>query len=295
MTTFISPFTDFGFKRIFGQEDSKIVLIGFLNALFEGEFVVSDLEYRDKEQLPEHPDMRNAIFDIYCTLETGEHFILEMQNNYQKHFEDRALYYAARRIARQGKKGPWDYAFNAVYGIYFMNFVDSVLLKDFRNDYGICKLANNENTAIQQVLTRKLRMVFLQLPLFTKTENDCKTDLDKWTYILVNMDTLNEIPWRKEKEAFDAIAEIGSYEALSEEDRNRYDEALRNYQDSIAVYEGAIEKGIDIGIEKGIEKGIKQGEHNKSIKIAKMMKADGVSEKQIAQYTGLTQEEIDKL
>jgi len=80
MTTFISPFTDFGFKRIFGQEDSKIILIGFLNALFEGEFVVMDLEYRDKEQLPDRPSERGVIFDVYCTLDTGEQFILEMQN-----------------------------------------------------------------------------------------------------------------------------------------------------------------------------------------------------------------------
>ena len=103
MPTFINPFTDFGFKRLFGQEDSKIILIGFLNALFEDEFVVTDLEYRDKEQLRERPDSRNAIFDIFCTLDTSERIILEMQNNYQKHFEDRALYYASRGIARQGQ------------------------------------------------------------------------------------------------------------------------------------------------------------------------------------------------
>ena len=89
MAVFINPFTDFGFKRLFGQEDSKIILIGFLNALFEGEFVVTDLEYRDKEQLRERPDSRNAIFDIFCTIDTGERIILEMQNNYQKHFEDK--------------------------------------------------------------------------------------------------------------------------------------------------------------------------------------------------------------
>ena len=80
MSTFINPFTDFGFKRLFGQEDSKIILIGFLNALFEGEFVVVDLVYRDKEQLRERPGERGVIFDIFCTTDKGEHFILEMQN-----------------------------------------------------------------------------------------------------------------------------------------------------------------------------------------------------------------------
>ena len=165
MTTFINPFTDFGFKRIFGQEDSKIILIGFLNALFEGEFVVTDLEYRDKELLRERPDSRNAIFDIFCTINTGERFILEMQNNYQKHFEDRALYYASRGIAHQGKKGSWDYAFNAVFGVYFMNFMHEALPQIFRNDYGICRINRgmDDKMAILHVLTRKLRMSFLQL------------------------------------------------------------------------------------------------------------------------------------
>lgn len=280
MTTFISPFTDFGFKRIFGQEDSKIILIGFLNALFEGEFVVMDLKC-DKEQLPDRPSERGVIFDVYCTLDTGEQFILEMQNKYQKHFEDRALYYASRGIARQNKKGNWDYNFNAIFGIYLMNFTHTALPSHFRNDYGICRLNKDEDaeTAIKQVLTHKLRMVFLQLPLFTKKANECITDLDKWTYILMNMDKLDDIPWRDEKEAFEAIASIGSYEALSEEDRNRYDDAQRNYWDSIAVYEGAIEKG----------------RNDEKVCIAKSMKNDGLNEKLIAQYTGLTLEEIDKL
>lgn len=285
MPVFINPFTDFGFKRIFGQEDSKIILIGFLNALFEGEFVVIDLEYRDKEQLPERPSERGVIFDVFCTIDTGERIILEMQNKYQKHFEDRALYYASRGIARQSKRGNWDYNFNAVYGIYLMNFTHTALPSHFRNDYGICRLNKEQDgeTAVKQILTRKLRMVFLQLPLFTKTVNECITDLDKWTYILMNMDTLDDIPWRKEKEAFEAIADLGSYEALSEEDRNRYDDAQRNYWDSIAVYEGAIEQGIQ------------QGEQNRARKIAKAMKSNGVSDELIAQYTGLTAEEIEQL
>ena len=103
----------------------------------------------------------------------------------------------------------------------------------------------------------------------------------------MNMDTLDDIPWRKEKEAFEAIADLGSYEALSEEDRNRYDDAQRNYWDSIAVYEGALEQGI--------EQGIQQGEQNRARKIAKAMKSNGVSDELIAQYTGLTAEEIEQL
>ena len=98
MATFINPFTDFGFKRIFGQEEHKGLLIGFLNALFEGEFVVKDLTYRDKEQSGEAPEDRTVIYDIYCTLEDGSSVIVEMQNKKEVNFDARALYYASRSV-----------------------------------------------------------------------------------------------------------------------------------------------------------------------------------------------------
>ena len=162
MGTFINPFTDFGFKRLFGQEDSKVILIGFLNALFEGEFQVTDIVYRDKELLRERPNERGVIFDIYCTTDKGRHIILEMQNKKQEQFENRALYYMAKGIVKQGISGDWDYNFDAVFGIYFMNFTENVLLSEFRSDFGIRNLRTDVPHEKAQVLTRLFRMVFLQ-------------------------------------------------------------------------------------------------------------------------------------
>ena len=282
---FINPFTDFGFKRLFGQEDSKIILIGFLNALFEGEFVVIDLVYRDKEQLRERAGERGVIFDIYCTTEDGERFILEMQNKSQRHFEDRALYYAAHGIVRQGISGDWDYDYSAVFGIFLMNFTHEVLLGEFRSDFGIRNLRTDrpEDPSRVQVLTRKLRMTFLQMPLFDKAEGDCETDLDKWTYILKNMETLKKIPWQAEKEAFEALAQVGSYEALSEEERNRYDDALRNYRDSVAVCEAAKEEGRE------------EGRENEKLRMAQSLIKAGLSTEFIMQHTELSLAEVEKL
>ena len=293
MGTFINPFTDFGFKRLFGQEDSKIILIGFLNALFEGEFVVVDLVYRDKEQLRERPGERGVIFDIFCTTDKGEHFILEMQNKKQKRFENRALYYAARGIVRQGVSGDWDYNFNAVFGVYFMNFTEEVLLDEFRSDFGIRNLRTDVPDAPNraQMLTRKLRMVFLQMPLFTKTEKECKTDLDKWTYILKNMETLKEIPWQAEKDAFEAIAQIGSYEAMTDEERNRYDDALRNYRDAIAVYEAA----KDEGRKEGRNEGRNEGAHEQAVNVAQALMREGFANDMIIRTTELSEAEMEKL
>ena len=104
MSTFINLFTDFGFKKVFGQEENKKLLIGFLNALFEGEFVIRDVTYRDKEQTAETKEGRCVIYDIFCTLDDGKHIILEMQNESHVNFDARALYYVSKSIVAQGKK-----------------------------------------------------------------------------------------------------------------------------------------------------------------------------------------------
>ena len=83
MGKFINPFSDWGFKLIFGQEITKDLLICFLNDLLKGEHTITDLTFKDKEQLPETKDMRGIIYDIYCTTDQDEHIIVEMQNRYQ--------------------------------------------------------------------------------------------------------------------------------------------------------------------------------------------------------------------
>lgn len=105
MGKFLNPFSDVGFKRIFGQEMSKPLLLDFLNNLLEGERRITDLRFLDKEQLPVSNDDRSLIYDIYCETSTGENIIVEMQNRPQAFFKQRTIYYAAGSIARQGERG----------------------------------------------------------------------------------------------------------------------------------------------------------------------------------------------
>ena len=97
MGRFINPFTDVGFKRIFGQSVHKDLLIDFLNNLLEGEKQIKDISFLDKELLPEFQGDRGTIYDIYCTTESGEEFIVEMQNCEQAYIRERAIYYCAVR------------------------------------------------------------------------------------------------------------------------------------------------------------------------------------------------------
>ena len=124
MGAFIYPFTDWSFKFIFGREENKDILIEFLNDLLQGERVITDIRYLNNEQIPEQMVMRKVIYDILCETDTGEYIIVEMQNRWQEHFKDRALYYMSRSIVKQAEIGKdWNYKLTAVYGVFFINFL----------------------------------------------------------------------------------------------------------------------------------------------------------------------------
>ncbi len=103
---YINPFTDYGFKRLFGEEPNKNLLLDFLNELLKDEQgTITDLTYLKSGQLGMSGTERKAIFDLYCTNERGERFIVELQKTKQKFFKDRMIYYATFPIQEQAKKG----------------------------------------------------------------------------------------------------------------------------------------------------------------------------------------------
>ena len=330
MAQFINPFSDWGFKHIFGREISKDLLICFLNDLFAGEFVIKSLAFGNKEQIGLSKDSREVIFDIYCTTDEGKEIIVEMQNRGQEHFIDRALYYTSRVIVNQGIKGEWDYDIRPVYTICFMNFIDPLLpLGKFRTDM---ILADRDNG---KMVSDKIRMVYLMLPFFEKTETECETDFERWIFVLKNMNTFERMPFLAKNAVFKKLAEISDLRTLSKKDMDKYEDSIRIMRDAYATYKYAIktgledgrkqgleegmaqgiekgmaqgiEKGMAQGIEKGmaqgIEKGMAQGiekgkaeaERQKNIEFAKLMLSDGDSTEKIQRYTGLTAEEINEI
>lgn len=101
---FVNPFTDLGFKIIFGQPASKELLITLLNELLSGEHHIEDLTFLDKEDHSENVGDKGIIYDLYCRTSTGEYLLIEMQNRWHSHFLDRTLYYVCRAISRQVEK-----------------------------------------------------------------------------------------------------------------------------------------------------------------------------------------------
>ena len=294
MNRFINPFTDIGFKRIFGQELSKPLLMDFLNSLLVGEREIVSLSFLDKEQPAVYDEDRSLIYDIYCELVNGEKIIVEMQNKEQPYFKERSIYYISESISRQGEKGTaWHYDIKAVYLVAFLNFKQAGIGDCFRTDVALMDMRTH------RLFSDKLRLIYLQLPYFTKEADDCESDFDRWIYVLRNMETFKRLPWMAQKSVFERLAEIADVSSMSKEDRLKYDEGLRKYRDTLSVMEGQRLKGLEEGLEKGRAKGRvegrAEGEHAKALEIACQLKSLGMDVQTIAVTTGLTFDEIKEL
>lgn len=282
MAKFINPFTDVGFKRIFGQEVSKDLLIDFLNDLLVDERHIKDIRFLDKELLPEFEGDRGVIYDIYCTDENGDHFIVEMQNKQQINFKERTLFYLSHAITRQGERGAeWMFDLKAVYGVFFMNFALKDAPRKLRTDI---VLADRET---HETFSDKLRFIFIELPSFKKTEEECENDFERWIYVLRNMDTLSRLPFKARKAVFEKLEQIVDIAALTKEERMRYDESIKVYRDHLATIAYAKTEGRAEGIAEGRMEGVLQTARN--------LKSMGLAMDVIKQATGLSAEEIEAL
>ena len=286
MTKFINPFTDVGFKRIFGQEINKDLLIDFLNALLVGERQVKDIRFLDKELLPEFEKDRSLIYDVYCTDENGDQFIVEMQNKEHVNFRERTLFYLSQAIARQGERGTdWKFSLKAVYGVFFLNFRLTDLPHKLRTDIVLADRDTHE------LFTDKMRYIFLELPSFHKEENECENDFERWIYVLKNMETLQRLPFKARNAVFQRLEQIVDIASMSKEDRLKYDESIKVYRDRLAVMEFERLKGE----QQGFLKGEQQGKMKEKEAIARNLKQAGMATGFIAQVTGLSPEEIARL
>lgn len=254
---FINPFTDFGFKKIFGSEPNKDLLIDFLNELLKSKEKIKNLTYKKTEHLGSTDADRKAIFDLYCENEKGEKFIVELQKVKQQFFKDRSLYYATFPIQEQAIKGEWNYELKAVYCVGILDFVFDDKDKD--------RLVVDEIGLISKktgkVFNEKLSFVYVQMPNFTKTEDELETHEEKWFYLLKNLHKFDRIPSKLQDKIFKKVFKIAEIAKYSADEKKRYIDSLKFYLDlknslDYAKYEGKIEIIIEM---------IKEGMNNELI------------------------------
>ncbi len=293
---YIDPRTDFGFKYLFGTPMNKELLIGFLNALFHGTYIIEDLTYLNGEQLGIRKEDRRAIFDVYCETESGEKFIVEMQNVFQQFFKDRSVYYSTFPIREQAKRGDWDYRLESVYTVGILNFVFDED-KDSKDYFHHEVKLMDVNT--KKVFYDKLTFIYLELPKFTKTEHELETLFEKWVFVLKNLSRLLERPAALQERVFSRLFEAASITRFTPKQLREYEDSVKAYRDIVNAVNTARkeghEEGHEEGLKEGLEEGLKKGREKEKMEIVRKMKSDGLSDDMIAKYTGLPIGEIERI
>ena len=301
---YVNPYTDFGFKKLFGTELNKDLLISFLNALFGGEKEITDLTYLNSEQLGDDYVARRAVFDVYCELADGQKLIVEMQGAVEAYFKDRSIYYSTFPIRDQAVKGNWDYRLKDVYTVGILNFVFPN--HEYPEDSYIheVKLKDVEDN---HVFYDKLTFFYLEMPKFNKTEEELETMLDKWMFALKNLSRLLERPKALQERIFTRLFEQAEIARFTAQERCEYGESIKNYWDFYSTMKTALDKGYADGREDGYadgredgyadgrEEGRAAGRAEGILNVARNLKQMGLPEDDISAATGLTAEEIVNL
>ncbi|MDD6100521.1 MAG: Rpn family recombination-promoting nuclease/putative transposase [bacterium] len=304
---FINPFTDYGFKRIFGTELSKDLLIEFLNSLLP-EVHIQDLTFCNVEQFGQVENVRKAVFDVLCRNEEGEYFLVEMQRRPQKHFPDRILFYASfliqnqmtntqtyfrkmnRKKRRKGLSSAdllqwdpnWIYRMKHVYVVCFLDFE---LVKGYPEKYrwDVVRMDRDEHVQFGDALQE----IYLEMPKFQLPLHRCETLAERFLYVLKNMEILNRMPEELNNQIFRKLKHIASMSRLSPDEMLAYQMSVMN--------DVALLDSIRTGREEGHEEGREEGRMEEKRSIARNLKSMGLSFQQISQASGLTLEEIEQL
>jgi predicted transposase/invertase (TIGR01784 family) len=270
MAKYINPYTDFGFKKLFGEEANKDLLIDFLNQLLPEHHQIAELNFRNVENLADLSAERRAIFDIHCKALSGERFIVEMQKAKLKFFKDRSLFYVTFPIRDQAQQGDWNFRLEPIYFVAILDFEydEAEERRKFRRDVSLKDQDGD-------VFFDKLHFKFLQMPLFRLQAHELKTKFDKWCYFLKNLENFDQIPSILNEPIFQKAFGTAELAGLSAEQRAIYEENLIQYWGMKSALETAVEE--------------------KQIEIARKLIKRNLTNEEIAEDTGLTLEQIEQL
>jgi len=255
---YINPFTDYGFKRIFGMEAHKDLLIDFLNQLLEGqERPIVDLTYLPTEKLGGTEFDRRAVFDLHCTTQDGDFFLVEMQMASHKFIKDRTLFYATFPIQSQAKKGEWDFNLKKVYAIGILGFCFDDKAGTIPNE--VKTVAQLHNSQSKELFYDKLNLIFLEMPKFSKSWQECETGFEKWLYLLKNLPLLERMPEKLKEQIFTRLFEVAEIAKLNVAEYHDYIQSRKVFWDNYSAFFTATEKGWISGHAKGMAQGMAQG------------------------------------
>jgi predicted transposase/invertase (TIGR01784 family) len=291
---YINLFTDFGFKKIFGSEFSKDILIDFLNEVLsynEDRFArINAIKYQNPISQGQYEDDGGAVFDLYCEAGNGEKLIIELQNLKQYFFRDRALYYTSFPIQEQSPKlKNWTYELSKIYFIGILNFEMDQEGPEFVRQVKLMDTTSN------QVFYDKLKMVYLEIPKFSKSISELESNFDCWMYVIKHLHTLQEKPRALQSKIFEKLFKYAEIAKLNKKERQMYDRNLKAQWDRAAVMEYATKEAAKEAAKVAATEATRETEIRKNKEFALLMKEKGEPLEKIIAYTGLNKEEIENL
>ena len=282
MEIFIDPFTDFGFKKLFGEDVNKDLLIDFLNELLKGREIIKNLTYLKNEHLSDSSLDRKAIFDLYCENERGQKFIVELQKVRQKFFKDRSIYYATFPIREQAQTGDyWNFELKTVYTIAIMDFVFDKG-EVFHHHVQLFDLST------QSVFYDKLHFIYIEMPKFDKQEHELQSHYDKWMFVLKNLGRFQQRPPALQERIFQKFLDVAEIASFTPNERYAYRDSQK--------YKWDIQNSMDTYLDQGRVEGKIEGKiEGKTEMILKLLKAGKMDLQEIAQMAELSVEQVQEI
>jgi len=290
---YFNPFTDFGFKKLFGEEATKDLLLDFLNSvLHDEEGVITSLEFSKNEHLGKMELDRRVVFDIYCTNERGEKFIVEMQKARQTFFKDRSLFYATVPIQEQSiSGGSWNFKLKAVYSISILDF----LLDEKSTNAKFFSKIKLLDTDTKQVFSNKLTFVYIEMPNFEKLQDDLTNQFEKWLFLLKHLPRLQSLPAKMQEKIFKKVMDVAKLANLKRDERFAYERSLKSYRDLQNVKDTYFEEGEIKGEIKGRIAGKVEGKIEGKIEAAINARKQGLPLDVIAAFTQISEPELSRI
>ncbi len=279
---FLDPTNDYSFRKIFGNEQKKGILISFLNSIlgWSGEETITDVTLLNPNQVPHIKGAKETLLDVRCHDQSGKEYIVEMQVIKKKYFDKRVQYYASKAYSTQLAEGE-DYG--RLNPVIFLGVLDF----DFTANSHYLSTHRTCDVETQEKIFCDFQFTLIELPKFKKTEQQLETVADKWLYFLKHASELQAVPEviheQALKEAFEVVNRIN----WSQEEMNAYEERIKAWRDRAAE--------IESGYDKGLKKGLKEGRDVEKISVAQKMLSEGVDLELVAKCTGLSEKELLEL
>ncbi len=289
---YVNLLNDIGFKHVFGREANKYIIIAFLNEIIPDRHIL-DIEHLRNEQIPMRIESKKSVYDLYCTTDDGSKIIVELQNDPQKYFVDRAIYYGTFPIQAQVEKGDPEYKLCPIYVVSILNFT----LPELEGEENVLSTFRLKEMNTGRELSNKYTFVFIELGKFNKLlhQLDKSNVLEGFYYCLKHMSKLQERPLELQQEIMARLFEAARVAALQPEEFEEYISTMVTERDIKNYVSYAHEKGKKEGIAEGIAIGKAEGEVKGIHKTAQKFKAKGISMELIMECTGLSAEEIESL